>query len=85
MDLLDKITQYGLDQANEDFKKDLTEFGLVYDFAWDNEDTRNRGLFNDPYHFGSQIEDSIIRTVWNHENHLVRIYGKPTVDDWTMK
>ncbi len=85
MDLQDKIVQYGLTEANKTFRKDLARFGLVYDFAWENEVTRNRELFKDPYHFDHQIEESIIRTVWNHESHNVRIYGSPTHDGGVMK
>jgi len=85
MDLQDKIVQYGLEEANETFRNDLSRFGLVYDFAWENDETRNRDRYKDPYHFDSQIETSIINTVWNHENHNVRIYGNSTVDNGIMK
>jgi len=79
MDLQDKIAQYGLEIANAEFKDDLAGFGLVYDFAWDNEVTRDADLFKDPYHFNRDVEDSIIRTVWGGESHFVRVFGEPTV------
>lgn len=78
MDLQDKISHYGLEEDNSTFRKDLASFGLVYDFAWDNEVTRDWERFKDPYHFTQDVEDSIIRTVWGGESHFVRVFGRPT-------
>jgi len=83
MDLQEKIVHYGLEAEDETFRTDLARFGLVYDFAWDNDVTRNQDLFKDPYHFGNQVKAEIISTVWNNLNHHVRVYGNPTLTQGT--
>lgn len=78
MDLQDKIDQYRLRDMDRTFREELAQWGLVYDFAWENEVTRDRNRFKDPYHFDREFEDAIIRSVWGGVPGPVRVYGNPT-------
>ncbi|MGD9547293.1 MAG: hypothetical protein AB7V45_07020 [Candidatus Krumholzibacteriia bacterium] len=75
-DLMDKIDDYGLRPDDQAMREDLARLGKVFDFAWDNELTRDRTAFKDPYHFTPEVEEEIIRTVWGGGNFFVRIYGQ---------
>jgi hypothetical protein len=78
-DLRNKIHEYGLESADLRLREDLEKFGLVYDFAADNETTRNRELFTDPYHFGAAIKERIVLSVWGDAREDVKVFGQPTV------
>lgn len=77
-DLMDKIRTYDLEEANRLMRSDLAALGTVYDFAWENESTRSRDNFKDPYHFTPEVMESIIGSVWGNTPRFVRIYGSGT-------
>lgn len=74
-DLMDKIGEYGLEQANESMRRDLASWGTVYDFAWPNAVTADTASFTDPFHFTQDVAHSIIRTVWGGSREHVKVYG----------
>jgi hypothetical protein len=74
-DLMDKIDQYGLEEANRVMREDLTTMGTVYDFAWDNALTGDKESFRDPFHFSREVAAEIIESVWGGTRDHVRIYG----------
>jgi hypothetical protein len=74
-DLMDKIGQYGLEEENRAMREDLAAMGTVYDFAWDNELTRNEASFRDPFHFSREVATEIIGTVWGGTGDHARVYG----------
>lgn len=74
-DLMDKIGEYGLEEENRAMREDLASLGTVYDFAWDNEQTRDEASFRDPFHFSREVATEIIKTVWDGTRDHVHIYG----------
>ncbi|MBU2502197.1 hypothetical protein KJ682_12775 [bacterium] len=74
-DLQDKILDYGLAEESQTFRDDLAGLATTYDFAFENEMTRNRDNFKDPYHFTANVKELIIQSVWGGRPEFVKILG----------
>lgn len=74
-DLQDKILDYGLAEESLAFRDDLASLATTYDFAIENEMTRDRDNFKDPYHFTAEVKELIIQSVWGGKPESVRILG----------
>lgn len=53
---------------------DLSEFGDVYDFDWENEMTRDSQNFPDPFHFNREIAAEIVGDIWNSTGKYAKFY-----------
>lgn len=74
-DLMDKIEQYDLVEANRVMREDLASWGQVYDFAWTNPLTTDKASFTDPFHFTRDVAREIVRSVWGDVRDHVKVYG----------
>jgi hypothetical protein len=63
MDVQEKIKQFHLEPAYEQFRHDIESFGELYDFNWPNEITRDRKCFLDPLHSIDSVSRLMIREV----------------------
>lgn len=75
-DLQGQIEAFGLTEADRRMRDELAALGVVYDFSWANEFTRDRSNFVDPYHQTYEAAGLVIRTIWGGERHNVRILGR---------
>lgn len=62
-DLQAKVQEFNLDNAEEQFKADLSSLALLYDFDYPNEMTRNKDNFLDPFHFVDTISRNVIEEI----------------------
>ncbi len=64
IDLQKKIKEYQLEKENEQFKKDLISLKFpVFDFNFENNMTKDKQNFGDPFHFKGKYEDIIISVI----------------------
>lgn len=78
-DLMSKIGEYDLLDANRVMREDLARCGRVFDFAWENALTADKVSFKDPFHFTREVSDLIVRSVWGADRDYVRVYGAGVV------
>lgn len=72
VDLQNKISEFQLGNYNKKFLEDISKLGVVYDFDFENEFTRNKDNFSDPFHVNS---DTLMTNVlWGGVDEYVRIY-----------
>ena len=63
-DLQGRVNDFGLTAEYARYKAEIKELGFpTYDFEVDNELTRSRDLFNDPYHGGDKIRNWVKKSV----------------------
>ncbi len=74
-DLQSKFSEFGLDTEYARFKADLAEIAVTYDFEYENELSSDRARYRDPFHFGDEYEEIIIRSIWGTDRTWVRVLG----------
>lgn len=72
-DLQELVPRYGLAEDNAQMRRDLAQLGTVYDFGWDNDLTRDRGSFTDPFHLTHAAAEVVIGSIWGRERSYVRV------------
>ncbi|HOX28682.1 MAG TPA: hypothetical protein PLQ76_05950 [bacterium] len=75
VDLQRKITEYHLEREYAMYKRDLARIAPVIDFDYPNEWTRNKKLFEDPYHCNESIREKMIKEVWTGNLRVGRLLG----------
>ncbi len=75
-DLRKKARDFGLEEAEHVFRKDLTSLGTVYDFDYPNELTVSRENFDDPYHVKKDKGVMLIEEVWGNKLKYARIISQ---------
>jgi hypothetical protein len=78
-DLMSKIGEYALVDADRVMREDLAKYGRVFDFAWKNSLTADRASFTDPFHFTHEVSSIIVRSVWAADRDYVHVYGDGVV------
>ncbi len=74
IDLQKLIDEIKVRPQREAMLRDLTQFGDVFDFDWDNEMTRNADNFNDPFHFTDEIARELVKDIWNNQRKYAKFY-----------
>lgn len=64
VDLQNRIRDFHLEPANEQFRSDLAAMAPTYDFDYVNDLTLQKDNFNDPYHYRPPIADIMIAEIW---------------------
>ena len=65
LELQDCITKYGLENENQRFIADLLPLGTVINYDYENEWTKEKSNFLDPFHFKEEISSKIIQELVN--------------------
>jgi len=60
------ITDHGHKRLNESLRRRLAQYGVVFDFDYPDELTRNIDNFSDAYHFNAKIARQIVGEVIGH-------------------
>ena len=63
IDLQQKANEFNLVSEEIRFRTDLTKLGLIYDFDYPNELTKNSKNFKDPFHINDSIGEIIIKEI----------------------
>lgn len=63
IDLQNKIDEYSLNDNYKKYKEDLTAIGEFLDYDTKTDITMNKNNFTDPYHFNSEIANSIANDI----------------------
>ena len=75
MDLQKKIKEYNLQKEYEQFKNDLSSLNTdVFDFNFENNMTKDKQNFGDPFHFNNTYEQIIIKVI-SSDKHKVRTHN----------
>jgi hypothetical protein len=69
VELQNRVRDFHLEKENEKFKSDLAQMAVTFDFDYDNEVTKNKENFSDPYHFVEAIGDTLIKEIWSGKPH----------------
>ena len=64
-DFHDKLIEYGLEEEEIRFKREISEIGRVIDFDYPNEITRNPNAFGDPLHTTESISAQMIKEIFS--------------------
>lgn len=65
LDLQQKVDEYKLNNAYKNYKLELSKLFEVIDFDIDNNITKNKENFSDPYHFTPKIAQDIVNEIIN--------------------
>ncbi len=71
VDLQDEIKKYNLNNENIKFLNEINSIGKVYNFDLENDITKNRENFSDPFHFlfiNQLIKSEILQNITNLKN-----------------
>jgi hypothetical protein len=82
VDWQNKVREYNLEAAYARYKEDLKGLSATIDYDYDNEWTRDKDLFRDPYHFDNFIMESIVAEIWGGQLKIGKVLegsGKKTV------
>ncbi|OIP92700.1 MAG: hypothetical protein AUK55_09095 [Syntrophobacteraceae bacterium CG2_30_61_12] len=74
LDLQDRVRRFHLEAHRDRFLRDMAGLATVYDFNYDNDLTRDRRNFHDPFHPNQDTLAQVIREVWGGEIKYARIY-----------
>ncbi len=74
IDLQRLVDEIGVRPQRTAMLNDLTEFGDVYDFDWQNEMTSDAQNFPDPFHFKREIAAEIVSDIWAGERKHAKFY-----------
>lgn len=72
IELQNRIHDFSLERASEQFRSDLAAMAPTYDFDYANDITRNKDNFSDPYHYRAPIADLMIAEVWQGKPHYAK-------------
>ena len=75
-ELQEKVQKFKLDEMNSLFKKEITQFGDVYDFDYPNNLTANKNNFNDPFHSNDSITNLLIEDVFTDARKYCVFHSK---------
>lgn len=78
-DLQKRISDFNLTKQDQQFKKDLSTLGDVYDFDYENSLTSNRKNFLDPFHPIDSISKIVVREIASGELLFAKRYSKSTL------
>ena len=78
IELQNKIDAYGLRAQSDRFKRDLAGLAPTIDFDYPNAWTRDRGLFNDPYHAKPEVVAAMVAEVWGNRLKVGRLLSPGT-------
>lgn len=74
VDLQQKVNEFNLVSEENIFKSDLSELGVLYDFDYPNEITKNSDNFTDPFHYNDTIASIVIEEIVTGNIKYARIY-----------
>lgn len=69
VDLQNKVQEHGLTREYVKYKQTLAKITTTIDYDYENEWTKNKDLFPDPWHYNDEVMHNIIKEVWT--NNLV--------------
>lgn len=60
----------------DSMRRDLIQWGKVYDFDWTNDLTKDKENFDDLVHINSQTRKIVAQGIWGNDNRFVKILSK---------
>lgn len=71
IDLQNKISEFSMTKDYEKFIEDINSIGKLYDFNHDNEFTRNKDNFFDPFHFRRDLDTLLINEMFKNSSSAI--------------